>query len=442
MQSDSATDLQPQRLVNLRTLQVRVIEGPDTGQCCQADRHEPLTIGSSDDNQLTLSDPLVSRYHLELQRGASGVQLTDLGSRNGSFVGATRLVQAIVAPGTAISLGNSVLRVEDGELASRPPSNDLEVQRAEISGLVWKSPAMDKVVSLVKRIATGDVAALIEGETGTGKEVVARAIHEQSARRGRPYVVVDCGSLPTTLIASELFGHERGAFTGADRTYTGAFERADGGTIFLDEIGELPLDVQPVLLGVLERRKFRRLAGSKSISVDVRVLAATNRDLRAEVNAGSFRADLYYRLAVARIVIPPLRERVEDIDALVAHFVRESNGATEPLPFGDGALAKLRAHRWSGNVRELRNVVEAALMLGELNLESSALSRAEHAPQQRPQRPIIRYREARTRALSDFESRYLTQLIEACDGNASKAARIAQMDRPYLLTLLRKHGLR
>ncbi|HEU4612644.1 MAG TPA: sigma 54-interacting transcriptional regulator, partial [Kofleriaceae bacterium] len=250
-----------------------------------------------------------------------------------------------------------------------------------------------------------------------------------------------CGSMPASLIASILFGHEKGAFTGADQRRAGAFERAAGGTVLLDEIGELPLDVQPALLGVLERRAFTRVGGAQPIAVDVRVLAATHRDLRAEVNAGRFRADLYYRLAVAKILIPPLRERPEDIEPLVAHFVQRLTGVAELGPLA-GAMDQLRAHPWSGNVRELRNVVEAALVMGELDLGTGAGNAPSAQPLATTPGVITPYRDARAAALARFEAEYLKGLIDRAGGNASEAARIARMDRPYLLTLLRKHGLR
>jgi DNA-binding NtrC family response regulator len=244
--------------------------------------------------------------------------------------------------------------------------------------------------------------------------------------------------MPATLVASHLFGHERGAFTGAEQRRTGAFERANGGTVLLDEIGELPMEVQPALLGVLERRSFSRVGGSGEISVDVRVLAATNRDLRAEVNKGRFRADLYYRLAVARVLIPPLRERPEDIEPLVAHFAQQTTGVPDQAPFDAHTLETLRQHRWSGNVRELRNVVEGALIMGRVSLdglhgESKATADSDE---------LIPYGEARAATITNFERTYLKRLIEMTKGNASEAARRAKMDRPYLLTLLRRHGLR
>ncbi len=313
-----------------------------------------------------------------------------------------------------------------------------------IPRLVMASPAMHDVGRAILRLAESNVSVLVQGETGTGKELVARAIHEMGPRASGPFVVVDSGALPSTLIASQLFGHERGSFTGAERRQEGAFELAHGGTIFLDEIGELPLSVQPALLGVLERRSFRRVGGKEDIHVDVRVIAATHRDLRTEANEGAFRGDLYFRLAVARIAIPPLRERPEDIDALVEHFASDVTG-TSGLPFSEATMAALRAHRWSGNVRELRNVVESALAMGSVNLEAAGNASAPDKPVARSAvdaASLLPYRAARAEALAAFERAYLRRLIDATAGNASAAARIANMDRPYLLSLLRRHGLR
>ncbi|MBV8758052.1 MAG: sigma 54-dependent Fis family transcriptional regulator [Deltaproteobacteria bacterium] len=427
------TKLQPRPVRLVHKLRVAVTAGPDAGATCAPDDGSRLAIGTAEDNALVVRDPAVSRYHLELQRTSAGVEVVDLGSRNGTWVGNVRIERALVPAGTQLRLGDTTLVVEDAGSSVAPPPGDVPTS----DNLVGDSDAIREVARLVHRVARVDSSVLIQGETGTGKEVVARAIHEASPRRDRELVIVDCGSMPASLIASILFGHEKGAFTGADQRRAGAFERAEGGTVLLDEIGELPLDVQPALLGVLERRAFTRVGGAQSVSVDVRVLAATHRDLRAEVNAGRFRADLYYRLAVAKIVIPPLRERPEDIAPLVAHFVQRLTGVAELGPLAP-ALDALRAHPWSGNVRELRNVVEAALVMGELDLggASTALPRPPVAGD------LPSYRDARAGALARFEADYLKMLIERAGGNASEAARLARMDRPYLLTLLRKHGLR
>ena len=427
------TKLSPRPVRLVHKLRVTVAAGRDAGATCAPEDGAQLAVGTSADNALVLSDPAVSRYHLELHRTPAGVQVIDLGSRNGTWVGAVRVERALVPAGTELRLGDTVLVVDDAGQALAPPLADAP----RSADLVGDSEAIRDVARLVHRVARVDSSVLIQGETGTGKEVVARAIHEASPRRDHELVIVDCGALPASLVASTLFGHEKGAFTGADQRRAGAFERAHGGTVLLDEIGELPLDLQPALLGVLERRAFTRVGGTQPVSVDVRVLAATHRDLRAEVNAGRFRADLYYRLAVAKIVIPPLRERPEDIEPLVAHFVQKLTGMAELGPLA-AALDQLRAQPWSGNVRELRNVVEAALVMGELDLGGARPAAGV------PAAPgaIAPYRDARAAALHRFEADYLSGLIERAGGNASEAARLARMDRPYLLTLLRKHGLR
>jgi DNA-binding NtrC family response regulator len=422
---------QPAARPVVRHLRVQVIDGPDRDRVFEHSG-PTLAVGTSPDNELVLTDQTVSRYHLEL-RCEEGVLVKDLGSRNGTFVGDVRISEAVVPVGARLRIGRTVLVLADAgmEAGSPPPT------APQIPGLVAASVAMNEIARAVERLAQSNVSVLITGETGTGKELVARAIHDASPRAKGPFVVVDAGALPATLIASQLFGHERGAFTGAERRQEGAFELAQGGSIFLDEIGELPLAVQPALLGVLERRSFRRLGGRDDIQVDVRVISATHRDLRSEANQGTFRADLYFRLAVARIEIPPLRERPEDIEPLVEHFAREMTGAPGS-PFSEATMAALRAHRWSGNVRELRNVVENALAMGTVTLDGVTAG----APD--PSRPgsIIPYRVARSEALNSFERRYLSRLIEATGGNASAAARAANMDRPYLLSLLRRHGLR
>ncbi|HEY5240470.1 MAG TPA: sigma-54 dependent transcriptional regulator, partial [Polyangiaceae bacterium] len=309
-------------------------------------------------------------------------------------------------------------------------------------GLLGRSLPMRRAMAQLAKVAASSASVLLVGESGTGKELAARALHDESPRRAEPFEIVDCGSLVPTLVASELFGHERGAFTGADRTHVGAFERASGGTVFLDEIGELPKDVQPQLLGVLERRRVRRLGARSDVPIDVRVVSATHRDLRAEVNASAFRLDLYYRIAVVLVELPPLRERRGDVRPLVEHFLREA-GCTDPpekaLPAG--FLEMLAAHHFPGNVRELRNLVEAALATGE----SPPPNRG---PEGIGGKDAVdaalagTYRDARDAVLADFEASYLVKLLERAQGNVSKAARLASMDRSHLTQLLQKHGLR
>jgi transcriptional regulator with GAF, ATPase, and Fis domain len=346
---------------------------------------------------------------------------------------------------------------------------------------------MRELFARLERIATTDATVLITGETGTGKELVAEAVHDSSPRASGPFIVLDCGAIPPNLVESELFGHERGAFTGATSTYIGAFERADKGTVFLDEIGELPLDLQPKLLRVLERKEIRRIGGTKTISVDIRVVAATNRDLGVEVNKGRFREDLYYRLAVARVHVPPLRERREDIPLLVDYFL-------QTLPGGDRTklrpetLELMKKHEWPGNVRELRNVIERAVLLSEAPGSEHALRRsympggtdrktpsAERttgqqpaltgstptqqggAPPGGPPPPApalprshvltvavdtaIPFKLAKQDLVEEFERRYIRALLEEHGGNISAAARAAGIDRMSIHKILHRLGL-
>ncbi len=397
------------------------------------------SVGSSSDNELVLADRHVSRYHLELSVKGRGVEVRDLGSLNGTFLeSGTRLVHAVVEPGTVIRLGNTRLTLQRGEDAERVTVNE----PASIPGMVFQSKSMQDIAAVLPKLASSNVSLLIRGETGSGKELIAHAIHALGPRREKPFVVVDCGSVPMNLVASELFGHERGAFTSADRRHVGAFERADGGTVFLDEVGELPAEVQPALLGVLERHRFRRVGGDREIKVDVRAVSATNRDLRAEVNTGSFRADLYYRLAGARIAVPPLRERPEDIEPLVRHFARELTGQ-EQMPFDDKALQSLRAHRFRGNARELRNIVESALATGGFTLDGTSSINLPALISRDSERELRPYKIEKAEVLEVFERDYLIRLIARCGGNnVSEASRVAGIDRGHLLSLLKRQGLR
>jgi DNA-binding NtrC family response regulator len=444
---ESTIEAIPRPRLPLRHVTVAVIAGQRKGLRVELSPEQAVSVGKSPDNQLQLDDLTVSRYHLELSICGGEIEVRDLESLNGTFIGDVRVTRARVRPGVTVCVGsNKLLLMVDAQsqegdvrtLAPEPPD------QVELAGVVAHSPAMRKVVLSVAQLAKSKVTVLLQGETGTGKEVLARALHEQSERRDKPFEVVDCGSMAPTLIASELFGHERGAFTGAHAERAGAFERAHGGTIFLDEIGELPLDLQPVLLGVLERRRFKRVGGAREREIDVRVVAATHRDLRHATNLGTFRADLYFRLAVARVVVPPLRERPEDISWLVQRFTEQLTGDTNLQPFDAATLNALESHPWSGNVRELRNVVESALALGSLVLEGTSQTAAVggDAPEPGSQVFALPYRQARARAIADFERKYLRELSDACGGNASEAARRASMDRPYLLSLLRKHGMR
>src|SRR5687768_534421 len=296
--------------------------------------------------------------------------------------------------------------------------------------MVGRSRVMREIFGLVERTAMTDATVLIEGETGTGKDMIARTLHQLSPRSAAPFIVVDCGAVAGTLIESELFGHEKGAFTGAVAARQGAFELASGGTVFLDELGELSLDLQPKLLRVLEQRELRRVGGSKTLKVDLRVVAATRKDLRSEVEKGKFREDLYFRLNVVPITAPPLRERREDIPLLIAHFLPKLAAPGQPPPIlGDSTKAALMAHDWPGNVRELRNVIERALALGtdpsalvaplgDTLRSSSAASHTGSEPAEFE--PGLSFRDTKEKWNEVFERRYLTWLLRRAEGNISK----------------------
>ncbi|HEY1954732.1 MAG TPA: sigma 54-interacting transcriptional regulator [Polyangiaceae bacterium] len=431
---DDSTVREPARTLPVRGLRVEVTEGADASQSVVA-ASDAITIGTAERNDLVLSDRAVSRFHVELKRTPEGVLVVDHESTNGTFVGGVRIFRAVVPAGTELSLGKTVLRIRD-EADVRLPLHEADT----LAGLCGQSPAMRRLMAQVERAAKSDVSVLIVGESGTGKEVVARALHELGPRAAKPIVTVDCGALAPSLVASELFGHEKGAFTGADRQHVGAFEQADGGTLFLDEVGELPAQLQSSLLGALERRRFKRLGGRSEVEVDVRVVSATNRDLRGEVNRGAFRLDLFYRLAVVQLELPPLRDRAEDIPLLAEHFARAA-GHDEPLAklFPPQAMMELARHHWSGNVRELRNVVEATLAMGE----TPRLGASQSAPPGALGDVLeLRYKDARARVLADFERAYLARLLDRTDRSVTRAAREAGLDRTHLSHLLHRHGLR
>jgi len=434
--SEIETQLQQRPGVQVvSTLRVEVVDGPDKG--AHAGGGDVVSIGTAPDNALPIGDFTVSRYHLEVAARPGGIVVSDLGSTNGTYIGAVRIERAIVPPGTLIKLGGTTIRFDDAiRRAETAPEH-----AADFGGMIARAPAMRRLFTDIERMAATSTSVLIVGESGTGKERVAEALHARSGRTGEPLVTIDCGSLPSALLASELFGHERGAFTGADRLHPGAFERARGGTVFLDEIGELPAADQAALLGVLERRRFRRVGGTGELELGARVIAATNRDLRAEVNTGRFRQDLYHRLAVVVLRLPPLRDRREDILPIIEHVARElgADGTIEQL-FGAETLARWQRHPWPGNIRELRNAVEAALVVGPGAYEaSSAMPIASITDDGGPLAP---YKDARAVLLRDFERHYLQRLMADSGGNVSQAARAAKMDRSHLIDLLHRHDLK
>jgi DNA-binding NtrC family response regulator len=411
---------------------VVVTRGRDKGKEATATRPD-FVVGTQEACDLVLTDPTVSRSHLSIETRPEGFRLRDLGSTNGTSVAGLRVVEAFIDPGADISVGETRLR-----FATRSAALELPLYAGDAFGsLLGRSIAMRQVFALLARAAPTDATILLLGETGTGKDLAAEALHQASRRAAGPFVVVDCSAIPDALMESELFGHERGAFTGAVDKRVGAFEAAHGGTVFLDEIGELPLELQPKLLRVLERKTVKPVGGNTTRDVDVRVVAATHRDLRAEINRGAFREDLFFRLSVITVRLPPLREREEDVAALAERFWRQVGG-TDALP--SELRPRLVGQRWDGNVRELRNLVERARTLG------AGLAFVD-APTSSDDRELgvdvsVPFKEAKRRLVERFERPYLTQLLAAHHGNVSAAARQAGLDRVHLIKLLRQHGLK
>ncbi|MCP3143150.1 sigma 54-interacting transcriptional regulator [Pyxidicoccus xibeiensis] len=414
-------------------LKLLVLSGPDVG------RSVPLgvgqyRIGSSPSCEIALSDKTVSRQHLRLEVRENGVRAVDEGSRNGSFCEQMRFSELEVRVGAVLQVGTTEFKLVPEESRERviPPSS-----RESFGALVGDSRPMRELFTLLERLAAGDADVLVQGETGTGKELCAEAIHQQSRRAQGPFIIVDLAGVAPSLIESELFGHVKGAFTGAHGDRAGAFERANGGTVFLDEVGELPLELQPRLLRVLERRQLKRVGANDYRTVDMRVVAATHVDLEAAVKAGRFRRDLFHRLAVLRVTLPPLRERPEDLPLLVDTVLRRMG--RPPGALSEQTRALLAQYPWPGNVRELRNVVEQVVNLGEEALPE--MTPDPLAPTVGAADLELPFKEAKERLLEGFERDYLRSLMERCESNVSRASREAGIDRFYLRKLLKKHGL-
>ncbi|MDP1828398.1 MAG: sigma 54-interacting transcriptional regulator [Archangium sp.] len=416
-----------------RKYQVAIVGGPGMGTTRAIEGS--LMVGSHPDAGLSLTDTTVSRYHVELIGRPDGVLVKDLESTNGTYLGGARITEVIVEDQATLSLGKTTLKISMIEADLGKPA-----EQAVFGTAIGASKAMKQLFGILDKVSPSDSTVLLLGETGTGKEVMAKAIHAKSKRANRPFVVVDCGSVAPTLIESELFGHVRGSFTGAISDRNGAFLEADGGTIFLDEIGELPLELQPKLLRVLEAGTVRRVGEDKHRRVDVRVVAATHRDLEAEVAAGRFRSDLYYRLAVVLVSVPPLRDRLDDLPLLTQHFVKSMGRGDFELP--RALMARFAAYHWPGNVRELRNLVERSLAGADVDpmpQESQAAARALSSTDDITELP---FKEAKERLVESFTREYLVTLLEKCNGNISQMAREAGIARNYVHRLVAKYGLK
>ncbi|HEX8111497.1 MAG TPA: sigma 54-interacting transcriptional regulator, partial [Kofleriaceae bacterium] len=357
-EQDVTSRVAPAHTIRIWSVVLGVVDGPSRGARAQVGS-EIARIGTADGNDLVLVDRTVSRFHCEVSVRGNTIVIRDCGSTNGTLIDGVRVREAEIPPGTLVRIGGSALRVELGE----EPAFVEVSGRSSFGELVGGSVEIRRVYAILERLAQTDATVLVQGETGTGKDVLARSLHAASRRADRPFVAVDCGAIPEHLVESELFGHVKGAFTGATSDRRGVFEEADGGTLFLDEIGEMPLALQPKLLRAIESRSIRRVGGTGARTVDVRIVAATNRSLASSINDGSFREDLYYRLAVVEVRLPPLRARRDDIPVLATHFFRRFAGdGVLPAEF----VAGLVGRGWPGNVRELRNYIERSVSLGTI----------------------------------------------------------------------------
>ncbi|HEY2743929.1 MAG TPA: sigma 54-interacting transcriptional regulator [Polyangia bacterium] len=416
------------RVEGLRRRVYRLTVGRGKGALVCRSIDDSVTIGSHSGNGLVVADPTVSRFHARIELDAHGFLLTDLDSTNGTWIGDMRVVSAYLPLKAKVQLGDVEVAFE-----VQRDEKELPLSTADRFGaLVGQSATMRRLFQELAQVAASDATVLLSGETGSGKDLAATEIHRHSARRDRPFVVVDCGGLPESLIEAELFGHERGAFTGADSARAGAFEAADGGTIFLDEVAELSPPMQAKLLRAIEARTVKRIGSNDWRKIDVRVIAATHQDLARLCNQRLFREDLYFRLAVVRLRVPPLRERLDDLPLLVKHALDEIGGAT--LDLDERTLAALRARHWAGNVRELRNVVQRAVVLGPAALVDENIG-AHAVGGEEP------YKEAKARAIEQFERRYLEGLLERAGGTVAKAARAADVDPAWLFRLIKRYQI-
>lgn len=435
-----------------QTLLVQVVLRVLQGRSAACPRPLPagtIVVGSGKDVDIPVQDPRVSRRHCTFTLEPDGVRVVDLNSKNGTRVNGVEVSNALVRPGSIVDVGETSLLL-DG-------CDDVNEAVETLGGLTAGSSALQRAFSVLRRAARSDVTVLLLGESGVGKDVVARALHRESTRHAGPFVVVDCGAIAPGLIGSELFGHKKGAFTSASHDRLGAFETAAGGTLFLDELGELPLELQPTLLRVLESRQVTRVGENVPRPIDVRVVAATNRDLAQEVHAGRFRRDLFHRLAVVTQTIAPLRERRQELLSLTARFLEDHGRSLRELSGAD--RARLQAHSFDGNIRELRNMIDRSVALAtpgqavRLAFDDEptgpATTPTAASMPTTPQDVLdvldvhdllaLPWSQARAQVQHAFDGRYLAHLLDACDGNVSAAARKAGVARSYLHRLLQAH---
>jgi transcriptional regulator with PAS, ATPase and Fis domain len=428
--SGFATATTPDSVLTVRAATIEVKRGPDAGREARLDRPS-FIVGTGEGADLRLTDGTVSREHLRITLAPGGVRLKDEGSKNGTLIGKLRITDAFLSGDAKLELGATTLalRLEKApiDLALHP-----SVRFGDAIGV---SPAMRHLFAKLEQAAASDATILIEGESGVGKEVLAKAVHIRSARARGPFVVVDCGAIAQNLVEAELFGHEKGAFTGANEARRGLFDAASGGTIFLDEIGEMPLDLQPKLLRAIEQREVRPVGARTARAVDVRIVAATHRKLAEAARRGEFRQDLYYRLAVVRVTVPPLRERPEDVAPLALAFLRALK-QDEAASIPSDLAAILAGYSWPGNVRELRNAVERYAVFGSSPDSTGILFDETSREPSRASLARMPFHEARRVVLDRFERDYLRDVLERAGGVVARAAELAEVARPSLYRML------
>jgi transcriptional regulator with GAF, ATPase, and Fis domain len=439
----------PKKLPRVRRTVLVVASGDQQGREYAVDK-DVFVIGKGDSVDLKLDDPATSRRHCEIRADEHGYSIVDLNSTNGTFVNGVRISNAYLNPGAELQFGNIRLVFsplqEDRELQISPAEN--------FGSVVGSSQSMRRIFYMAETYAATNASIMLTGETGTGKEIMAEEIHRHSLRSDKPFVIIDCAALAKDLIESELFGHVKGAFTGAAADRPGAFEYANGGTVFLDEVGDLSMELQPKLLRVLEKREIRRVGTNAVRKIDVRIICATNRDMHKEVEEGRFREDLFYRLAVVNIELPPLRKRKEDIPLLARRFASDLHGpdALDEIAEFDASMEVLRRYDWPGNVRELRNLIDRAFYGPYRPVDLSASMSFWHrgGTQSGPSsgklgrgevigsRP---FKEEKAELVDEFERKYIMKLLKRNDGNISKSAREADIERAYLQRLIKKYSI-
>ena len=440
-------------VISLRKCQLVIIEGPGEKIKHELGKTKILRIGKKEDNDIVIKDNSVSRNHFEIETTVDSYLLRDLNSTNGTYINGIRVKEAFLSPGDIITMGKTKIEyVAFDEKVHMEPSRN-----TSFGFMVGKSKKMRQIFGILERISPTLATVIIEGDTGTGKELVARAIHDNSQRKDKPFIVFDCSAVAPNLIESELFGHMKGSFTGAVKDRKGAFEMATGGTIFLDEIGELNLDLQPKLLRALEQREVRKVGSTQPVQLDVRVLCATNRDLRKEVEEGRFREDLYYRLSVVKIQLPPLRERNEDVPLIIekilstARYNQKPDGSFIATRVEDDALKMLQRYQWPGNVRELNNILERAVSFSQNgSVDAQALRVLFNEAHNEEDHTVktgavadnsLPFKEAKQKIVENFEKEYLQDLLKRNKNNVSKASREAKIDRKHLRNLLIKYEI-